>query len=194
MNINKIGQNQYSFKAKFINCTSINKFDNASGKFIPENVNWLKFDRKNLYDVVALSQAAKNWQGEKFASNIAYMAMLMSERFLKNEPCEIFILTNQKEDFDNLDNSQIIGMAEINKETKDTINLNYIEVDPTKSTLNINSKYKKIGSRMLDLLKARYANCKIKLTADAGSVSEFYRKNGFECTNEKRRTWEWQGN
>ena len=46
---------------------------------------------------------------------------------------------------------------------------------------------------MLDLLKDKYADKVIKLRADAGSVSEFYKKNGFVLKDEKKRYFEWNG-
>ena len=102
-------------------------------------------------------------------------------------------MTKQDSDFDNLDDSKILGMAEINKEDKNSVELNYIQVDPEQTSLSQRAEYKNIGSKMLDLLKNKYADKVIKLRADAGSVSEFYKKNGFVLKDEKKRYFEWNG-
>ncbi len=193
MNISSINNNHLGFRANFECKAEIKKLNSITGEYTPELVNWVKFDRKNLLDVMALTYAARNWDREKFASNIAYRAMLMSETKLENEPCEIYIMTKQDSDFDDLDDSKILGMAEINKEDKNSVELNYIQVDPEQTSLSQRAAYKNIGSKMLDLLKNKYADKVIKLRADAGSVSEFYKKNGFVLKDEKKRYFEWNG-
>lgn len=190
MNIGSIN-NHLGFKANFECKAEIKKIN--SGGYVPEFVNWVKFDRNNLLDVMALSYAARSWEREKFASNIAYRAMLMSETRLKDEPCEIYIMTRQDKDFDDLDDSKILGMAEIEKKDKNSVELNYIQVDPEQTSSCQRAEYKNIGSKMLDLLKAQYADKIIGLRADAGSVSEFYKKNGFILKDEKKRYYEWNG-
>ena len=99
MNIGSIN-NHLGFKANFECKAEIKKIN--SGEYVPELVNWVKFDRNNLLDVMALSYAARSWEREKFASNIAYRAMLMSETRLKDEPCEIYIMTRQDKDFEKI--------------------------------------------------------------------------------------------
>lgn len=193
MNISSINNNHLEFRANFECKAEIKKLNSMTGKYTPELVNWVKFDRKNPLDVMALTYAARNWKREKFASNIAYKAMLMSETWLENEPCEIYIMTKQDSDFDYLDDSKILGMAEINKEDKNSVELNYIQVDPKQTSLSQRAEYKNIGSKMLDLLKNKYADKVIKLRADTGSVSEFYKKNGFVLKDEKKRYFEWNG-
>ena len=183
MNISNINNNHLEFRANFECKAEIKKLNSITGKYTPELVNWVKFDRKNPLDVMALT----------YAANIAYRAMLMSETRLENEPCEIYIMTKQDSDFDDLDDSKILGMAEINKEDKNSIELNYIQVDPEQTSLSQRAEYKNIGSKMLDLLKNKYAHKVIKLRADAGSVSEFYKKNGFVLKDEKKRYFEWNG-
>ena len=107
MNISNINNNHLEFRANFECKAEIKKLNSITGKYTPELVNWVKFDRKNPLDVMALTYAARNWEREKFASNIAYRAMLMSETRLENEPCEIYIMTKQDSDFDDLDDSKI---------------------------------------------------------------------------------------
>lgn len=194
MIINKINTvNNLNFRAKHLSNVNIDKLNSKNGKFEPEEVSLVEFDPKNMFDTMAICYTPRNWPREQFASAIAYQAMLMSENPYEDEPNSIYIMTQQKDNFDYLDDSKILGLAEIEKENKGVYRLNYIQTDPEKSSLiNSRSEYKNIGKKMLDFLKTKYTNSTIKLNAANNTVAKWYEKNGFKLRDSDKRLYEWR--
>lgn len=195
MMTNKINtiNNNLSFKAKYLNNVNIEKLNPKNGNFEPEEVSLVEFDPQNVHDTMAICNTHRNWPREQFASAIAYQAMLMSETPFEDEPNSIYIMTQQKNNFDYLDDSKILGLAEIEKENKGVYRLNYIQTDPEKSSfMNSRSEYKNIGKKMLDFLKTKYTNSTIKLNAANNTVAKWYKKNGFKLRDSDTRLFEWR--
>lgn len=80
-------------------------------------------------------------------------------------------------------------MADIKIKDPKSIELNYIQVDPEISYyIGNQSSYKKIGTKILDVLKSMYD--RIELTVAKGSVKNFYLKNGFKCLDKGKYVWQ----
>ncbi len=177
------------FKAKFIKSIQIQKLNNKK-LYQPEQVSFIEIEPDNFEDVWALSQAAKNWFPEDYASNIAYNATLLFNKTLDCTKNKIYAITSQKDRFQTLDEFQLLALADIENIDNDSIVLNHLQVKPNSTNRYIERKYKYIGTKMLDALKNMYNN--ITLTSARGSVKNFYIKNGFICIDKEKNKFIWQ--
>jgi len=184
--------NALSFNARFINAVKIQKFDSKLNEYRPEIASFIEIESDKFDDVLAITNAANYWgANELYASNISYAA---GQMFAKNKAFvnkKIYALTLQKEKFEELDDTKILGMAEVTKTYSSFVLLNHIQVDPD-IIYACTQPFKQIGTRMLDSLKKIYNDKAILLTSRKGSTTNFYKKNGFDCIDEDNNKYIWR--
>ena len=181
-------QTNNTFKAKFIKPIEVQKLNPKTKIYSPEQVSFVEIEPENFEDVWALSQAARNWYPEEYASNIAYTATLLFKNTRDRAKNKIYAVTTQTKDFSRLDEFKLLAMAEIEK--TDTVELEHIQVKPTLTNKYTDRAYKNIGTKILEVLKSLYNN--IHLTAARGSVKNFYLKNGFICSDPDKNRFIWK--
>jgi len=173
--------NTLNFEAKFIKSTQVQKLDTKTGSYSPKKVSFVELEADNFSDVWAVAMAAKYWPDEFYASNIAYCA----NRIFAKDPK----FANKKE----LNDTEILGLAEITETNKHSVELEYLQVDPSIIYSYPEKPFKKIGTRILDMLKQVYKDKAITLTSRAGKTSDFYVKNGFQCIEPENNRYIWRG-
>ena len=181
--------NSISFGARLVKSTQVQKLSPKNKSYIPKNVAVVEIDPYNSSDISALSDAARSWVYEKYASNIVYTANSLFSKDLDEKYHKVLAVTEQLENLKFLDSKKILGMADIKIKDPKSIELNYIQVDPEISYyIGNQSSYKKIGTKILDVLKSMYD--RIELTVAKGSVKNFYLKNGFKCLDKGKYVWQ----
>ncbi len=175
-----------SFQAKFINSTQILK-NAGQNIYKPMKTSFLEIDTTNKNDIAALSVVDKYWDNS-FACNIYTTANALKHGIFDIDEYKIYALTKQLNNFDKLDGTQILGLAEISPKTDGAIFIDYIQVAP-ENIYTTQPQYKKIGSRMLDAFK-NIAD-KITLKPNSKGSAIFYTKNEFKPTFKNQDIFEW---
>ena len=175
-----------NFKAHFIKSTIIEKKEHDE-KFIPSCCNFVEINPKDSNDLAALKNIAKFWDYNSFTENIAYTGNLIANgRDAKNK-YRIYALTTQNKNLAELDDEKILGIVETEKNSKNQIFLNYIQVRP-EIIYSASTKIKRCGTAMLDCLKEIYQDKTISLNS---KVHEFFLKNGFKLIDTKKNRFTW---
>ncbi len=181
--------NSINFRAKLINTAQIKKL-NPNGTYSPQKISIIEIDANNIQDLFAISDAAKYWTGDKYASNIVYTANCLFHNSFDRRRYKVFAATEQLDNLDNLDGDKILGMTDVKKTAKKAIQLNYIQVNQDYHLFMDKPRHKNIGTSIMDTLKSLYD--KIELTAARGSVKDFYIKNGFKNVNPEENKYLWE--
>ena len=173
MNINNI-----NFRAKPINKSLfIKKYDLNKNQYTDFQVAFVKLDKDNKNDIIAVDEATKHWNDGIFIKRIA-----TASHWMKTVPIDIYALTSQSNNFDKLDYKQIIGFAEMRDDNmqKKYKWLHYLEVkyDAIKVGSESKNKYKYAGSTILSSLKKIYKNISL-FSVRHPNIEKFYRQNGF---------------
>ena len=184
-----------SFKAKFVDTATIKKLHNYKYKNEPVNILALE---KN--DLAQLKQIAKDWKTE-YSQYIYNNAK--EELRPVNLNYDIYVLTNQTENFKTLNPDRVYGICEFNRCINHN-NLTLLDVKPEycynkrdfKSILSLFSKNKRkikhIGRGLIDFLKKETKNKPLEVYSSGDSI-EFYKKNGFvEMTNDSNQLLIWK--
>ena len=186
-----------SFKAKFVDTTTIKKLHKYKYKNEPANI--LSLEKS---DLAQLKQIATNWKTEY----IQYIYKNAREDLRPvNLNYSIYVLTSQTDNFATLNPDKVYGICEYNRcITNNKITL--LEVHPEhcyakrnfKSILSLFSinkrKIKHIGKGLIDFLKKETKNKPLEVYSSGNSI-EFYTKNGFEkMTNDSNQLLIWKKN
>lgn len=175
----RIDNSNISFGANFNNYAKILKKDKISGKYLPENVSFVTVDSRNISDLNALKEVYNAWGRDVLTEGILNAAVAKScgdRYFLRNK---IFALTSQMEDFENLNPSKILGVADIRVlGSKGNIFLELLKVNPFLKGEQ-NPDIKKIGTAILDSLKEKFSRI-LLVSLDKPEVKDFYRRNAFK--------------
>ena len=168
-----------NFKANRVLQTTIKEMvENKS----PANkkVTFIEFDPFVADDINCLFNTAVDWRESKFALSVyqdAYMDGNWSE---KDEIVKkYYALTEQMSNFKQPKHNKILGLIETEQISKTLEFIHYLQVNPAFMWETLKSKYKHIGSSILDAIKKLYPTKKILLEPEDGT-EPFYIKNGFE--------------
>ncbi|MCM1266099.1 MAG: GNAT family N-acetyltransferase [Candidatus Gastranaerophilales bacterium] len=171
-----------NFTANFINSTHITKFEN--NKITPCKVSFVELDTNCNKDMDALEKIAIKW------GNDTYSALIYENSLIDFSECDdnsitnhTYVLTTQNSDFDKIDYKKILGAA-LFKETDNNNKLELLQTNPTYiSKNNPKSKYKGIGTSILDSLKALSEGKAIECFSAEDAIT-FYQNNGFVHNDE----------
>lgn len=169
--------NRINFTASFVKNTTIKKKDSPSAK--PENtsVAIVELDKNDENDIQALTELKNDWtqRSGKYIRSIYYIAKRERPDF-DVEKEHYYAITTQKDNFDELNSDQVLGVMLFYETTPDEeLNeIKYLEVEPSNSrTLNKERKYSGIGSRMVDFVTQTFRQKPIYVYSDVNAVS-FY--------------------
>ena len=157
--------NRINFGAKPINDVTIKKWDKQTKKFADYPAKFVKIDSENPIDLSVLNTLAQKWKDAKYIQQIATASHWMNVR--KYVEIDVYALTSQQKDFEQLRQNKILGVVEMRNE--------------------------KAGSSILDSLKKIYG--KMSLFADEGkNIQKFYKKNGFIEDYQGKNHYSWSSN
>ena len=154
--------NATSFKASYIDKINIQKWNNKN-KYVPYQANLVEL---NLSDLKVLEEINKKWKNNWLCDEFINWA-----KSLHNYSDRLFALTTQKENFENLQSDEVLGLMNIDLHKRKS-ELNYIETKPA------NPDYNKVGSSLINYAKT--LTNRISLTAGSKSLADkFYKPLGF---------------
>lgn len=180
------------FKAKFISIGSVGKAVKDGHGYSNRQVSFVKIDPFNSDDIKALEYAAKCWENDKFALNIYHAACAIKNKSKYYMDHDIYALTSQKSDFENLDGDKILGLVHTSPYIDKTTLIEHLQIKPAFVYDSI-PEYKGVGTGILNSLKL-LADKISSFSASEQSVKNFYTKNGFvkQAGLSKYYVWEKQ--
>lgn len=168
-----------NFRAKFVASTQVKKLNTLKNEYEKCAVSFLEFDPANKKDLKAIKDVSRYWCDSRFGWDVFQSADAITYGNLDREANKVYILTKQKNDFDNLRYDDVLGLADVetnqNKEGKDYLNLHRLQTNPDFIDKE-RPMFKYIGTSILNILKG--FNKIIELNSVSSAI-DFYEKNGF---------------
>lgn len=178
---------QISFEARFIKDVPVKKYSYFKRAYLEEPSRLIEFDPKDSIDIENLENIAKDFGGDSYANNIFIHAKYLKEHI--GESGRYIGITRQKDNFDRLDASQVLGVAELTNKPPKEIELEFLQVHPQYLNSYRRPSIKNTGTAILNYLKECYDRIILKSSPNA---TFFYKKNGFIQLDEKKRLFEWK--
>ena len=168
-----------SFKAKLIGSTTIQCYNNKKKAYEDCNVSFIRFSKHSKSDLMAVQKVSKMWQPQdKYAKNIAKnFCYEYSKKYNQYYNDNFFALTLQDCNYENVDPTKVLGMAEALKKRK-TFYLDFLQTNPKYKYGDKKRKYKNIGTAIIESLKNIKRIKSIILIPNNFAV-KFYEKCGF---------------
>ncbi len=174
----QINNTSPSFKAKFITSTPIKKLNTSNGNYEEFNASFVKYDVKNKNDLKAIKETSY-WRS-LYGPNIYEKAKALTMDYFNEMNDKIYILTKQKNNFEDLKVEDILGMTDVelkkNFYKESILEVHRLQVD-TDLIGKEKPEFKHVGTAILNVLKK--FNKIIELNSVPSAVN-FYRKNGFK--------------
>lgn len=178
---------QISFEARFIKDVPIKKYSYFKRAYQEESSKLIEFDPKDLIDIENLENIAKDFGGDSYANNIFIHAKYLKKHI--GESGRYIGVTRQKDNFDRLDASQVLGVAELTNKAPKEIELEFLQVHPQYLKSYWPPSIKHTGTAIINYLKECYDKISLKSSANA---TFFYKKNGFTLVDRQKRLFEWK--
>lgn len=198
MRINSIQTNIYSYNKHNQSFTADLKDRVKARKrtdcdtFEKTDVSIVEFDKDNLHDVEALRTVSLEWAkkgDKKSALATDFSVDFCQYKYLADDSSEAHFLglTTQKDNFDKIDPSKLLGLAEVtlgNDEYSmligdDSYMLEILQTIPDSKYKAENREYKDVGQNLIDYVIKKYSS-KPLLVVPTQFAEPFYKKNGFE--------------
>lgn len=172
--------NPVSYKAEYIQPAMVKKFNKTTQEYLPEALSLVEMKPYDVNDVMAISDIARYWAYELYASNIAYDITLLFRNTPKKVTSKFYAITEQNENLDILDSNKILGVVETKDIAPGEMEIKYIQTKPSLIYSLQNPEYKGIGSMFINYFKNLKRINKIILTSrQTQAAHNFYKKNGF---------------
>ncbi len=159
-----------TFKANLVSKVSVQKRLAQTNFFYPRRVSLVELDKSLPKDMFVLEQLDESWP-------LTYVRNIRKDS--KRYPdSKIFLITEQKDNFKELNKDKILGIEEIFDTYPKECKLEYLQVNPEYEYSKFMRKYKHIGKAFLDSLKKIQKFPRIEVWSTI-SAMPFYKANGF---------------
>ena len=168
-----------SFGARYFKSATIKKI-NENGQEENHKISMVELNPYDLEDVRCVNELNYAWGGQGSLS-YPYMCEMNNifAEFSEVKTSRFFALTQQKNNYEQLDPKQILSIAQTSLLDERTGSLDLLETYFAESHTSKNAKFKHVGQGMLDNIKFLFFGKNILV--EAPEISEnFYIKNGFE--------------
>ena len=182
-----------AFRAKLIReNVPIEKLSHNTN-YKPCFVSVLEIETDKAGDVISLSDSARAWgETSYFAQNIADNAMKIHKSGVLDKNRKIYISTLQNGDFEKLEPTSILGMAETTITKKNKLKIEALQSAPDAMySKNKKALYKNIGKSIVKSLQKQKENKVISLKS-MYSATGFYEKMGFKLIDPAQLLYEWR--
>lgn len=183
-------ENNISFGASFIRKLPVLKYSYESKLYNPASVDMVELNPLDLRDIKALNSIAKDFGGDSFVNNVYVEAKIAYNN--SEQSCDdmgILALTRQRDNFEELNPYDVLGVAEISKFGNGEIELEYLQVHPQYIYSYGPPYIKRIGTTIINYLKDTYNTIKLNATS---SATLFYIKNGFTRAKANTNKFIWR--
>lgn len=176
-----------NFNARFLSGANVRRFNSKNqDQTYPVGVSIVEIKPECDKDVSAVRRTIKRWEKRDEYGHVIYQDLKsIRDGIFPKEKNKVFALTLQKDDFKNIDSKQILALAEIYKEKRKSINIDFLQVDPEFKYSLSRNKYKNIGKAFIEYFKAKFKDRIITLKSTY-KAANFYEKMGFEVIDTDR--------
>ena len=137
-------------------------------------------DTNSENDLNVLNKLDQSWQRQLIVKDIIKNFIDFHNRKRFYEEGHFFVLTTQDEGFENLDESKILGITEVNKmHSTNSITIENLQVNPNTKYRELFRKYKYVGAELVNFIKSHFSEKEITLYALRTAIP-FYEKLGFK--------------
>ena len=170
--------NNISFKATFVDKVNI-KTLNESGEYVDKQVSFVKRNPYSQLDYDSIVKIGNQWGGKNYVHSMLHHSDIIKD----DEKREVFLITEQTDNFRKIVPEKVLGMIEITKH-KGYNKINYLQTQPNSAFENKSRKNKGVGYAML-VMAEKLANGKDIILHAKRTALEFYKKFGFVVTYDK---------
>ena len=167
-----------SFGARYVKNVSIKKIEPKGLQ--KHKVAMVELNPHEINDIRCVNELNLDWGGKESLSYhiLQNMCNIFTE-FSQQCKSRFFILTQQKDNFQDLEAEKVLSIAQTSEIDDSLINLDLIETFFEESHNSKNANFKHIGQGMLDNIK--FLNFGKDIFIETHERNEaFYQKNGFE--------------
>ena len=168
-----------SFGARYINSAQVQKISYVNDFIGPVEVSCVELNPKNANDVNAVMDLVDMWDSNEKYEEIVGLNMYASSEDELTGDVRYYALTEQEDDFENLNPSDILALSQVNVKGGKDVELEYLQVKPEPRLIFSTHTIKRAGCAMLDSLKNIFKGFKITLFSNI-TATGFYEKNNFK--------------
>ena len=168
------GMEKINFKGSFISTVNISKIRPLSA---PVKVSAVELNPLDNRDLKVLQKVHSLWSAN-FSGVIYKDAEKINLTEIPDDTQKFFVLTRQKNNFENLCAEDVLAEIKVIPEGSKSIFLDYLQVQPDNMFDSDNRIFKGIGTAALNFLKKLYNGKEINLHS-LYSSRYFYEQNGF---------------
>ncbi len=176
-----------NFKSQYISPSTILK-RTSDGSYQDVRASFVKIDVANNNDIEALRKVSEKWEGKKNFSKDIFMYASTGSMFpgYDQDDC-YYALTEQCENFKNLDSDKVLGLTMTNCSDPQQEEICFLQTMPDTVFECSERLYKNVGKSIIENMQKLYPLKDLVLIAVKNSVN-FYKKLGFEfIKNSKTR-------
>lgn len=178
-----------NFRAKFHSIEYIQNLT-PQNQWVRKAASFVELTPDSDRDVSSLRETAYLWNAEFPERQVYYntfatdmMRDIYFDKYTKMY--RFFALTNQFQNFENLDSDKILGLVQIKEKSPKLNEIVYLQTEPQNMHGEARQKYKYIGSTIIDALRNLFPFRDIELNPIDSSY-QFYKKYGFKDLPETR--------
>ena len=174
-----------TFKAQYIQPTTI-KRRGLDGNFHDYKASIVELNADSENDLLALNKANCEWGNCKtILCDITRIFNFLNNKTRESQAERFFALTKQKENFEKLNEKDLLGVLQTRRNKDQTLEIENFQVAPDTNYNAVVRNYKNIGKSLIECIKEVFKNEKeILLEAEKSSIP-FYEKQGFIKTGVK---------
>lgn len=174
-----------TFKANFINTSSIQKYKNKKQGYKPVLANFVELNPFSKSDAMALDETERFWaSGDTYLGKINHNFHRYQYTGESSFDTHFFALTTQEEDFKNFAPENILGAVQVSKIGEDYIQIDMLQSDPDNNHFSKHPMFKEIGTAIVKSLIELFKDKVILLQPDKNAIP-FYKKLGFQFIDKK---------
>ena len=168
-----------SFKANYLTSVNVSRL-NDDKKIENEKLSLVELDKNNYNDIKALHTVAQDWDKKSYTYAMQiYNDAVKCYEYNDVEQEHYLALTTQKDDFEKLDDSKVLGLMLFSEYKNGKNRIDWLQVEPLSSSKSTQAKkYKGLGTALVDFAKKESLNKILDVNASYDAIN-FYKKQGF---------------
>ena len=169
-----------TFKAQYIKPVTVQKKVYKS-EFQNKEVSLVEFDTKSENDLITLNSLNCYW--DNCRSLLHEITKIFNKIYYNDKEKQdehFFAITEQKKDFDFLDETLILGVLQTRRLADNTLEIENLQVSPETNFNSVVRNYKYVGRALLESVKDFFPKDKTIVLNSLRSAMPFYRKYGFK--------------
>lgn len=174
-----------NFTASYINQAQIKEKYPNSSKFQEKSASLVELSMLDKNDVKTLEELSYDWGDTSYATNLHDLAKYVISKGRSDLNTKILAITTQKDNFENLKPSKVLGLVEYTQKEDNSARINLLETNPEHTYYSNDREYKNIGKSLIKGVIEHSKADKVTLHS-VSSAKYFYKKLGFVQNPDKK--------